>query len=90
MAMFLHLLQAALFLMAFMTAGFECLHSALHVPLKHLSVLTVLAFCQPPGHEMTTVLPLILYITAQHKNTATLSITADYSDLPLLKSISLE
>lgn len=78
MATFFHLLQAALFLMAFMTAGFERLHPALHVPLKHLSILTVLAFCQPPGHEMTTVLPLILYMTGQDKNTATLRITADY------------
>lgn len=44
-----------------MAAGFERLHSALHVPLEHLPILTVLAFRQPPGHEMTTVLPLILH-----------------------------
>lgn len=55
-----------------MSAGFERLHSALHVPLKHLPVLAVLAFRQPPGHEVTTVLPLILD-TSNTSNTSNTS-----------------
>ena len=43
--------------MSFVSAGFKRLHAALHVPLKHLPVLTLLL---PQRHEVTAVVGLIL------------------------------
>ena len=51
------LLEAALLLVSFVSGGFERLHAALHVPLKHLPILTLLL---PQRHEVTAVVRLIL------------------------------
>lgn len=66
-----HLFQAALLLVAFVSGGFEGLHAAPHVPLKHLPVLALLL---PQRHEVTTVVGLILNIedtslSLTHSNT---------------------
>ena len=51
------LLQAALLLVSLVAGGFERLHAAPHVPLKHLPVLALLL---SQRHEVTAVLGLIL------------------------------
>lgn len=43
--------------MTFVSGGFERLHAAPHVPLKHLPVLTLLL---PQRHEVSAVVGLIL------------------------------
>lgn len=51
------LLETALLLVPFVPGGFERLHAAPHVPLKHLPVL---ALFLPQRHEVTAVVGLIL------------------------------
>ncbi len=51
------LLQASLLLVSFVSGGFKCLHAALHVPLKHFPILTLLL---SQRHEVAAVVGLIL------------------------------
>lgn len=60
------LLEASLLLVPFVSDGFERLHAALHVPLKHLPVLPLLL---AQRHEVTAVVGLILDTTFKGFNT---------------------